>query len=61
MHVAMEELKDRVGTVKDLAREHSKWLLRYTNVHVHKHEEMILIIIATKVCREKIEQWKKAK
>ena len=61
MHVAMEELKDRVGTVKDLAREHSKWLLRYTNVHVHKHEQLISIIVATKAYRERVEKGKTTK
>ena len=61
VHMAMEELQDQLGVVKDLAREHFKWLLRYTNVHVHKHEELIPIIVAAKAYREKAEKGKKAK
>ena len=61
VHMVMEELQDWLDTVKDLAREHSKWLLRYTNVHVHKHEELIPIIVAAKAYREKAEKGKKAK
>ena len=59
--MAMEEIQDRLSVVKDLAREHSKCLLRYTNVHVHRNEELIPIIIATKAYRTKSEKGKKAK
>ena len=53
IHVAMEELQDKLNVVKELAREHSKWLLRYTNILVPKHEELIPIIVATKAYRAK--------
>lgn len=59
--MAMEELQDRLSTVKDLTRENSKWLLRYTNVHVSRHEELIPIIFFPKAYREKAKKGKKAK
>ena len=59
--MAMEELQDQLNDVKELAREHSKWLLRYTNIHMPRHEELIPIIVATKVYRTKVEKGKKAK
>ena len=59
--MAMEEIKDQLSAIKDLAREHSKWLLRYTNVHVHRHEELIPIIITAKAYRTKSEKGKKVK
>lgn len=57
----MEEIQDPLSAVQDLAREHSKWLLRYTNVYVHRHEELIPIIITTKAYRMKAEKGKKEK
>ena len=61
IHVAMEELQDKLNVIKDLAREHSRWLLRYTNVHVQRHEELILIIVSVKAYREKAKKGKKEK
>lgn len=61
VHVAMEEIQDHLNVVKDLARENSKWLLRYTNVHVHRNEELIPIIFITKAYRGKSEKRKKVK
>lgn len=61
IHVAMEELPNQLNAMKELAREHSKWLLRYTNIHVPKHKELIPIIVATKTYRVKIEKEKKSK
>ena len=46
---------------QNLTRENSKWLLRYTIVHVHRHEELIPIIVATKAYMVKSEKGKKAK
>ena len=59
--MAIEELQDWLGTIKDLAWDQSKWLLRYTNVHVYKHEELIPIIVVAKVYRAKVKKGKKAK
>ena len=61
MHVTMEELQDQLGAIKDLAREHAKWLLRYTNVNAHKHDMLIPIIVAAKAYRTKVEKGKKEK
>ena len=61
IHMAMEELPNQLNVVKELAREHSKWLLRYTNIHVPKHKELIPIIVATKAYRAKAEKGKKLK
>ena len=61
VHVAMEELPNQLNVVKELAREHSKWLLRFTNVHVPNHEELIPIIVVAKAYRAKVEKGKKSK
>ena len=61
VHVAAEELSNQLNAVKELTHEHSKWLLRFTNVHVPNHEELIPIIVATKAYRVKIEKGKKSK
>lgn len=61
IHVATTEIQDWLSVVKYLAREHSKWLLRYTNVHVHRHEELIPIIVVAKAYREKSKKGKNAK
>ena len=55
----MKEIKERLDAIKELAREHSKWLIWYTNVHIFKHEELILIIIAAKAYKEKLEKKKR--
>ncbi len=47
--------------MEELAREHSRWLLRYTNFYVPKHEELIPIVVATKAYRKKMEKGKKEK
>ena len=61
VHVAMEEIQDHLSVVKYLAREHYKWLLRYTNAHVNSNKELIPIIVAAKAYRTKVEKGKKAK
>lgn len=61
IHVAAEELTSQLDAVKELAREHSRWLLRFTNVHVPNHEELIPIIDAAKAYRAKTEKGKKSK
>ena len=61
IHVATEEFTSQLNAVKELAREHSKWLLRFTNVHVPNHEELIPIIVAAKAYRAKTEKGKKSK
>ena len=59
--MAIEEFLNQLNSVKELAREHSKWLLRYKKIHVPKYEELIPIIVATKVHRTKEEKGKKSK
>ena len=61
VHVAMEELPNQLNVVKELAQEHSKWLLRFTNVHVPSHEDLVPIIVSTKAYRAKDEKGKKSK
>ena len=61
IHVGPEELTSQLNEVKELAQEHSRWLLRFTNVHVPNHEELIPIIVATKAYRVKTEKGKKSK
>ena len=48
IHVAMKEFPYQLNVVKELARDHSRWLLRYTNIYVPKHEEMIANIVVAK-------------
>ena len=61
VHVAGEELTSQLNEVKELARENSKWILRFTNVHLPSHEELIPIIVAAKACRAKTIKGKKSK
>lgn len=61
VHVTMEELPNQLNVVNELAQEDSKWLLRFTNVHVPNHEELIPIIVATEAYRVKVENGKKYK
>lgn len=37
IHVDVAELTSQLNVVKELTREHSKWLLTFTNVHVPNH------------------------
>ena len=53
VHVAAEEVTSQLNKVKELAREHSRWLLRFTNVHVPNHEELIPIIVSIRAYRGK--------
>ena len=61
IRVAVEELSNQLNDVKELAREHSKWLLRFNNIHMPNHEELIPIIVAAKAYRAKTEKGKKSK
>ena len=61
IHMTVEEIQDWLSVVKYLAKEHSKWLLRYTNLHAHRHEELIPIIVVTKTYKMKSEKGKKVK
>lgn len=61
IHVAATELIGQLNSVKELAQEHSRWLSRFTNVHVSSNEELIPIIVAGRAYREKIEKGKKSK
>ena len=59
--MATTELPKQLPTIRELAKEHSKCLLRYTNVYVPKHEELVSIMVATKAHREDLEKGKKTK
>ena len=61
VHVAAEEVTSQLNEVKELILEHSRWLLRFTNVQVPNHEELIPIIVAAKAYRTKTEKGKKSK
>lgn len=50
--MAMEELPDQLNAMKELVREHSKWLLRYTNIHMPRHEELNPIIVVAKAYKK---------
>ena len=61
MHVATKEVTSQLNEVKELALENLRWLLRFTNVHVPNHEELIPIIVVAKAYREKTKKGKKSK
>ena len=56
--MAIEEFPYQLNIVKELDRDHSRWLLRYTNIHMPKHEELIPIMVAAKAYRIKTEKGK---
>lgn len=56
IHMAMEEPPNQLNSVKELAREYSKWLLRYTKIHMPNHKDLIPIIVATKTNRKKVKK-----
>ena len=59
--MATTELLKQLPTIRELAREHSKCLLRYTNVYVPKHEELVPIMVAARAHRADLEKGKKTK
>ena len=59
--MATKELPYQLNDVKELARDHSRWLLRYANIYMPKHEELIPIMVPAKACRIKTEKGKKVK
>ena len=61
VHVVAEEVTSQQSEAKELTLEHSRWLLRFTNVHVPSHDELIPIMAAAKAYRAKIEKGKKPK
>ena len=61
VYVAAEEAANQQNEAKELTQEHARWLLRFTNVHVPSHDELIPIIAAAKAYRAKIEKGKKPK
>ena len=59
-----EEVAGQQNEAKELTLEHARharWLLRFTNVHVPSHEELIPIMAAAKAYRAKTEKGKKPK
>ena len=61
MHVTAKEVTSQLNEVKELTLEHSRWLLRFTNIYVPSHEELIPIIVAAKAYRAKTKKGKKSK
>ena len=61
MYVATEEVAGQHNKAKELTLEHARWLLRFTNVHVPSHKELIPILAAAKAYRVKTEKGKKSK
>ena len=61
VHIVATELTGQLNFVKELAREHSRWLLRFKNVHMSSNEEIIPIIVAARAYRAKIKKGKKSK
>ena len=61
VHVVAEEVTSRQSEAKELTLEHSRWILRFTNVHVPSHDELIPIMAAAKAYRAKTEKGKKPK
>ena len=61
MYVAAEEVASQQNEAKELTLEHARWLLRFTNVHVPSHEELIPIMAVAKAYRVKNEKGKKSK
>ena len=61
VYVATMELPKQLSTIRELAREHSKCLLRYTNVYVPKHEELVPIMVPARAYRANLEKGKKTK
>ena len=61
VYVAAEEAASQQNEAKELTQEHARWLLRFTNVHVPSHDELIPIIASAKAYRAKTEKGKKSK
>ena len=61
VYVTAEEVTSQQNEAKELTLEHARWLLRFTNVHVPSHEELIPIMAAAKAYRAKTEKGKKSK
>ena len=51
VYVAAEEATNQQNEAKELTLEHARWLLRFTNIHVPSHEELIPILVAAKAYR----------
>ena len=61
MHMAIEELLNQLNAMKELAREHLRWHLRFTNINVPNHKELIPIIVVTKEYRVQTKKGKNSK
>ena len=61
VYVAVEEVTSQQNEAKELTLEYSRWLLRFTNVHVPSHDELIPIMAAAKAYRTKTKKGKKSK
>ena len=61
IRVTIEEIQEWLDAIKELARKLSKWLIRYTTIHIIRYEEIILIIIAAKSYKVELEKKTKGK
>ena len=61
VYMAAEEAANQKNQAKELTQEHARWLLRFTNVHVPNHNDLIPIIAAAKAYKAKTEKGKKSK
>ena len=61
VYVATEEVASQQNEAKELTLEHSRGILRFTNVHVPSHDELIPILAAAKAYKTKTEKGKKSK
>ena len=59
--MAAEEAANQQNHAKEMTQEHARWLLRFTDVHVPSHNDLIPIIAAAKAYKAKIEKGKKPK
>ena len=59
--MATTKLPKQLPTIRELVKEHSKCLLRYTNVYVPKHEELVPIMVTARAHRADLEKGKKTK
>ena len=61
VYMATTELTKQLPPIKELAREHSKCILKYTNVYMPKHEELVPIMVAARAHQANLEKGKKTK
>ena len=56
--MATKELQEQINTVKDIAKEDYKWLIRYKTIHGGRLEELIPVIAATNAHKARMDKGK---